>query len=58
MIYAPKGFLDLMQQVKLERGVNSNITVFEEIKNWTLIGREVEKINNFGKIRKKGGGLF
>lgn len=55
MIYAPKSFIELMEQVKLDRGIESNITAFEEIKNWTLVGREVEKLNSFGRIKKKGG---
>lgn len=58
MIYAPAHFLDLMELVKKEKGIQSNITVFEEIKNYTLIGREVEKINFLGKIPKKKGGFF
>jgi len=53
MIYAPKGFLDLLDQVKSEKGIESNITAFEEIRNWTLVGREVEKIDNFGRIRRR-----
>lgn len=58
MIYAPKGFLELMTLVKQERGLQSNISVFEEIKNYTLVGREVEKINHFGKVPKKKGGFL
>ena len=57
MIYVPADFLNFINTIKLEKGVDKTNQAFGEIKNFALVGREVERIVYFGKVPKKKNGF-
>ncbi|RLA46956.1 MAG: hypothetical protein DRR04_05345 [Gammaproteobacteria bacterium] len=64
MKYIPAVIIDELEDLKMEKGMESDSDAFREIANYSQVGREIERIKNFKfnhKPRgrpKKGGFLF
>lgn len=64
MKYIPAVIFDELEDIKLEKGLESDSDAFKQIAGYSQVGREIERIKNFNfkhKPRgrpKKGGFLF
>ena len=55
MKYIPAVIIDELEDLKLEKGLESDSEAFGEIANYSQVGREVERIKNFKFSHKPRG---
>lgn len=53
MLYVPRDFIDELEGVKVDKGFNRNVDAFDEIKGYCKVGRELERLMNFGLVKKR-----